>query len=115
MEKTKRKNGDINLRRYWFIFLPLMLFMALMVKHPLRFGIGELRDDGILYGVIALLCVAVAIRVYRRAGKYSCRLIAVILLCAIFAGWQPFDIFVLRLRTHSPAYGFGLESTGQDY
>jgi hypothetical protein len=109
IEKSKRKNGGINLRRYWIFFVPFTLFMALMVKHPLRFGVSDLRDDAILYGIISLVCMAIAVRIYRFAGKQSHRLIAVILLCAVFAGWQPFDIFVLRSSTSSSVTGFGVQ------
>jgi hypothetical protein len=115
LEKSKRKHGDINLRRYWRFFVPFTLFMALMVKHPLRFGIGELGDDGIFYGVIALICLVTAMHIHRLAGKQARRLIAVILLCAMFAGWQTFDLLILRDNGSFGGFGSYWSSSLADY
>jgi hypothetical protein len=96
VDKTKRKNNPDSLRRYWYVFFPLMIVLALMVKFPLRIDLRESFYDALFYGIVCLACVVFAIRVYQRFGKRAYRLIAMILLCSILSGWQIFDLYVLR-------------------
>jgi hypothetical protein len=105
MEETSDKNSKTNLGRYWRFFLPLTLFLLLMVKFPLRIDLREAFFDSLFYGTISLLCVLTAIRVYRRFGKFGLRLITVILLCSALSGWQIFDLVILRYEG-SPAHTF---------
>lgn len=95
MEKTKRKNPD-NIRPYWYVFLPLMIVLAIMVYFPLRIALDELLLDTIFYGAIMLTCIMSAIHVNRRFHKQGRRLVVVILLCVFLSGWQVFDLIILR-------------------
>lgn len=106
MEETKHQNGSTNLHHYWRLFLPLTVILALMVKFPLRIGIGELLYDLLFYGTISLICIATMIHVLKRAGKGAYRLIAIMLLCCLLSGWQVFDLYVLRMGRPA-VYGFG--------
>src|SRR5687767_12975410 len=92
MEEIKGENGVTNLRRYWRFFLPLTFILILMVNFPLRIDLRESFCDALFYGTISLICIATAIRVYRRFGQDGLRLIVVILLCSILSGWQIFDM-----------------------
>jgi hypothetical protein len=109
-EEIKGKNSVTNLRRYWRCFLPLTLILILMVNFPLRIDLRESFWDAVFYGIISLICILTAIQVYRRFGKGGLRLIAVILLCSVLAGWQIFDMVVLRL-SGSPAHSFASSSS----
>lgn len=113
-ETTKHKNDVINQRRYWYFFLPLTLFLALMVKFPLRFILQESLFDILFYGVIALDCIITIVRIYRRFGKCVWHLMAVVFLCCVLSGWQVFDLAVLRYNG-SQASGFGDDREGFQY
>jgi hypothetical protein len=110
MEETKGKNGVTNLRRYWRFFLPLTFVFILMVNFPLRIDLRESFCDALFYGIISLICIATAIRVYRRFGQEGLRLIAVILICSALSGWQIFDMVILR-QEGSPAHTFASSSS----
>jgi hypothetical protein len=69
----------------------LALLLAVMVRFPLRFGIGE-----VIYGTLCVFCLAKIVQVLLLAGKSAYRLAALILLCALLSGWQVFDLHVLR-------------------
>lgn len=105
MEQAKRKNDPDNLQRYWRFLIPLMFLLALMVKFPLRIDLREAFWDAVFYGTISLICIATAIKVYRRFGKHGYRLIAVALLCSVLSGWQIVDMTILRYEG-PPAYTF---------
>jgi len=105
VEKSKRKNPD-NIRRYWYVFLPLMIVLAVMTYFPLRIDLTESLYDSIFYGAISLACLSMAIHVYRRFFIRSRRLIAVILLCSLLSGWQVFDLTVLRKQSWGPLPGY---------
>ncbi len=110
MEQAKRKNEPDNLRRYWGFFIPLALLLALMVRFPLRIDLREAFWDAVFYGTISLICIAIAIRVYRRFGKHGYRLIALALLCSLLSGWHIFDLYILRygnLVNQPTVLGFG--------
>lgn len=92
---SKRKNPD-NIRPYWYVFLPLMIVLAIMVYFPLRIALDELLLDTIFYGAIMLACIISAIHVYRRFRKRGRRLVGVILLCVLLSGWQAVDLAILR-------------------
>ena len=94
----KTQESDNPLRRYWRAFIPLMILLNLMVYFPLRIHQRESFLDALFYGSISLLCIAAAIRVYRRFGKRNRVLIIVILVCAVLSGWQIFDMTILRLE-----------------
>ena len=94
----KTQESDNPLRRYWRAFIPLMILLNLMVYFPLRIHQRESFLDALFYGSISLLCIAAAIRVYRRFGKRNRVLIIVILLCAVLSSWQIFDMTILRLE-----------------
>src|SRR5689334_20918151 len=96
MEKTKHKNDPNNLRHYWRFLIPLGILLALMVKFPLRIDLRESFWDAMFYGAISLICIAIAIRVYRHLGKHGYRLIAATLLCSALSGWQIVDMTILR-------------------
>lgn len=103
---TTRTVDAINPRRYWAFFIPLTYLLALMVFYPLRIDLGEAFKDSLFYGSIALICVVAAFRVHRRYGKRGRRLIAVMLLCSVLAGWQIFDLVILRTGS-ATIVGFG--------
>lgn len=103
--ETPIQNDKPNLRRYWYFWIPTAIFLAIMVKFPLRFVIGESLFDIVFYGAIAVDCVVTVIRVYRRFGNRALRVISLILLCFVLSGWQVFDLAVLRYQG-SPASGF---------
>ena len=105
MQKAKRKNESQPLRRYWRIFLPLLVLLTVFLRFPLRIFLRDMVYTIIMYGAVSVLCVIVALWVYRRYGRLARRLVAVIALCAIFSGWQVFDLTVLRTNTRSPASG----------
>ena len=104
MEKSKRKIHD-NIRPYWYVFLPLMIALAIMIYFPLRIALDELLLDTIFYGTIMLACIISAIHVYRRFRKRSRRLVVIILLCVFLSGWQVFDLNILRGAYLSPQMG----------
>jgi hypothetical protein len=110
LEEIRHKNRASDLRSYWRYSLLLTMFLALMVKFPLRFHTRYSLPDVLFYGTISLACMAAAIRVYRRFGKDNRRLFAVILLCVMLCGWQIFDLVVLRYEG-SPAYSFAALSS----
>lgn len=107
MEIIQQKTGVINKRPYWRFFLPLSLFLTLMVKFPLRIVLNELFYDALFYGAISLGCIATAIQIAQRVGKYGYRLIIVILLCSVLSGWQIFDLFILRTGRPPSVLVFG--------
>jgi len=96
MDRTKRKNQPDYLRRYWFVFLSLMLILALMMYFPLRIKLDELLLDIIFYGTISIACLLTTVWIYRRYAKQGHRLIVVIVLCALLSSWQVFDLAILR-------------------
>lgn len=96
MDKTKRKNNPDSLRRYWYVFFPLMIILSLMIYFPLRIALDELLYDTIFYSAILLICIVSAIRIYLRFRKRSRQLVFVILLCVLLSGWQVFDLAILR-------------------
>jgi hypothetical protein len=105
MEETKGNHGEVSLRPYWCFFLPLTTMLIVMVEFPLRIDLRESFADALYYGTISLICIATAIRVYRRFGKHGYRLIALTLLCSVLSGWQVVDMMILRLEG-PPAYTF---------
>ncbi|MCB9461462.1 MAG: hypothetical protein H6670_17545 [Anaerolineaceae bacterium] len=105
MQKAKHKNEERPLRRYWLIFLPLLILLTIFLCFPLRIFIGDMIYTIIMYGTVSVLCVMVALRVHRRYGQLARRLVAVIALCAFFSGWQVFDLTFLRGNVR--AYQFG--------
>jgi hypothetical protein len=106
LEETRHKNRASDLRSYWRYSLLLTVFLALMIKFPLRFYMGKSLHNALFYGTISLACIAAAVRVSRRFGKRNSLLIAIILLCAVLSGWQIFDLLILRTGNPS-VYGFG--------
>src|SRR5687768_10720040 len=93
MEKAKRKNGELNAKRYWQIFGILAIVLLVMVRFPVRVWLSQTLDDMLLFGILSLGCLYTAIHIYRRSKWQFRRLIAVILLCATLSGWQ---VSVLR-------------------
>lgn len=91
--------------RYWRFWLFVTIILSLMVKFPLRIMLRESFVDTLFYGAITFSCIVAATRVYRRFGRESRRLTAVILLCSLLSAWQIFDLDVLRLEG-PPAYAF---------
>jgi hypothetical protein len=112
MEKSKRKNDQNNLRRYWRFFIPLAFVLSLMVKFPLRIELRESFWDSVFYGTILLMCLVTAIKVYRRFGKQGYRLIAVALLCSGLSAWQMVDMMILR---HERPYAFSYAGLGNAF
>jgi hypothetical protein len=76
------------------------------VKFPLRILNQETYYDMLLYGGVSLACLAAAFHIYRRFGRRGWRLMAVVLLGVVLAGWQVFDLAILRYEGAS-VYGFG--------
>lgn len=103
-----RETSSNELSRFWWILITLLIFLALMVKFPLRIFIGESLFDSLFYGPISLMCVVFAQRIYSRFGDNSHRLLLLLLLCSLLAGWQVFDLIGLRYESSS-VHGFGPE------
>lgn len=118
MEKSKRKRGEISLRTYWRIFLPLLIVLIVFLKFPLRIAYYDLVDDIVLYGALSLICMFSALRIYRRFHNEARRRTFIVLLCAILSGVHVFDLAILRAGTggvyarpgtaypEKPFYGF---------
>ena len=92
--------------RYWYFFVPLTLFLALMVKYPLRIHVQQSIYSAVFYGLITLACLLTAIWVYRRWGKRCQHLILVIVLCSALSGWQVVDLLLLRTDWANMSGGF---------
>jgi hypothetical protein len=105
MENNKPQNDAKGLRRYWLVFIPLTIVLALMVKFPLRIDLRESFYDCLFYGTISLICVATAIHAFRRFHRRSYWLIVILLLCSLLSGWQVVDMGILRYEG-PPAYTF---------
>jgi hypothetical protein len=88
MEKSKRKNGELNAKRYWQIFGILAIILLVMVRYPVRVWLSQTLDDMLIFGILSLGCLYTAIHIYRRSKWQFRRLIAVILLCAVLSAWQ---------------------------
>jgi hypothetical protein len=96
VEKSKRKNGELNSKRYWQIFGTLAIILLVMLRFPVRVWLSETLDDILIFGTLSLGCLYTAIHVYRHSKWQFRRLIAVILLCATLSAWQVLDLGVLR-------------------
>lgn len=98
MEKTKRKNAEFNPVHFWRIFLPLVIILLLCLRFPIRITLPDLYDDILLYGSISLASFLTGVWIYRRTKWVYRRLLALIFLCGVLAGWQVVDLGVLRLQ-----------------
>jgi hypothetical protein len=115
VEKSKRKNGELDTKRYWQIFGTLAIVLLIMVRFPVRVWLIETLDDILIFGILSLGCLYTALRVYRQRRWQSWRLMAVILLCAALSGWQVFDLAVLRLDSGIVSLSFGWGRDVPDY
>jgi hypothetical protein len=98
MDETKSHNNKDSMRCYWRFLIPFTTLLIVMVKFPVRIGLQEAFWDSVFYGTLSLICVATAVRAYRRFGSRSYRLAAVALLCSVLAGWQVVDMAILRVE-----------------
>lgn len=110
MEKSKRKNGELNTKRYWQIFGILAIILLVMVRFPVRIWLSETLDDILIFGIVSLGCLYMAIHIYRQSKWQFKRLMMVILLCVTLSGWQVFDLAVIREINRVPVLVFGVWS-----
>ena len=105
MEKDKRKNSEINPRRYWMVFAPLLIILAVMLRFPVWFMLEEVLLDVLIYGGLAVVCLTLALRIWRLSKWQFWRLMVVMLLCAAFSAWQAIDVAILHKDSSGPCFG----------
>jgi hypothetical protein len=96
MDAAKRKNSELNIKRYWLIYIPITIIMLLSLRFPLRIFLTETLSDVIFYGALSYGFFRSAYHVYR-LSKWKFRpLLAVIIFCSALSAWHVFDLAVLR-------------------
>lgn len=102
-QNTRGTKGIHTTRRDWWLVLPMLVFLLIMVRFPLRFVLTEVVWDSLFYGAISFLCFLLLIKFYRQTRRFSLMLATV--CCILLSSWQIVDLVILR--EISPAYSLG--------